>query len=239
MFQAGESCALPTPAPRAALRDMRFHYETPDGEQHLAHGMEALLDEVAPGQAWRRDLAFMCIGTDRSTGDALGPLVGTFLLEKGVAAHRVWGTLDKPVHATNLTTALADMNRSFPRSTVIAVDACLGRAENVGVIAFGAGPLRPGAGVHKTLPPVGCVYLTGTVNVGGFMEYFVLQNTRLALVVGMAKAIAGGLAQLPGTREPEPLEAAVLETTVQGAEKLSAGQTSAGPRPYGASAAGG
>jgi len=45
--------------------------------------------------------------------------------------------------------------------------------------------------VNKDLPPVGDIHMTGIVNVGGFMEYFVLQNTRLNLVVKMADIIAG------------------------------------------------
>ncbi|MGB4008573.1 MAG: DUF1256 domain-containing protein, partial [Bacillota bacterium] len=36
-------------------------------------------------------------------------------------------------------------------------------------------------------------HITGIVNVGGFMEYLVLQNTRLSLVIRMAEAIAGGI----------------------------------------------
>jgi len=40
------------------------------------------------------------------------------------------------------------------------------------------------------LPPVGDMHITGIVNVGGFMEYFVLQNTRLSLVMKMSHIIA-------------------------------------------------
>jgi len=61
------------------------------------------------------------------------------------------------------------------------------------MITVGRGSLRPGAGVNKSLPAVGDVYTTGVVNVAGFMEYFVLQNTRLGLVVKMAKIIAQGI----------------------------------------------
>jgi len=43
------------------------------------------------------------------------------------------------------------------------------------------------------LPPIGDAYVTGVVNVGGFMEYLVLQNTRLSLVIKMADAIARGV----------------------------------------------
>lgn len=50
-----------------------------------------------------------------------------------------------------------------------------------------------GAGVNKQLPPVGDIHLTGIVNVGGFMEYFVLQNTRLSLVMRLSDIIATSL----------------------------------------------
>ena len=55
------------------------------------------------------------------------------------------------------------------------------------------GALKPGAGVNKQLPPVGEVHVTGIVNVSGFMEFFVLQNTRLNLVMKMAQTMASGI----------------------------------------------
>ncbi|MNR50653.1 hypothetical protein D3C85_1702050 [compost metagenome] len=63
----------------------------------------------------------------------------------------------------------------------------------MGCIQVVHGPLRPGAGVNKELPPVGDIHLTGIVNVGGFMEYFVLQNTRLSLVMRLSDIIATSL----------------------------------------------
>jgi putative sporulation protein YyaC len=62
--------------------------------------------------------------------------------------------------------------------------------KSVGWIQLGLGPLKPGAGVNKNLPEVGQVHVTGIVNVAGFMEYFVLQNTRLGVVMKMAEVIA-------------------------------------------------
>ncbi len=140
-----------------------------------------------------QELVILCIGTDRSTGDALGPLIGSKLdemLPKGVFVH---GTLDYPVHATNLVETVDYIRRAYQRPLVVAVDACLGQADSVGMITIGSGPMRPGAGVNKELPQVGDLYLTGIVNVGGFMEYFVLQNTRLNLVVKLANTIAQGI----------------------------------------------
>ncbi|MGI6142847.1 MAG: spore protease YyaC [bacterium] len=140
-----------------------------------------------------RPLLVLCIGTDRSTGDALGPLTGTRLQELNLPGTVVRGTLEKPVHAANLESTIREIEEDYSTPLVLALDACLGRAENVGTITVSRGALRPGAGVNKELPPVGELYITGTVNVGGFMEYFVLQNTRLGLVHKMAMTIASAI----------------------------------------------
>jgi hypothetical protein len=55
---------------------------------------------------------------------------------------------------------------------------------------MGKGHLQPGTGVHKTLPPVGEIFFSGVVNIGGYLEYLVLQNTRLCQVMKMADCIA-------------------------------------------------
>ncbi|WP_132243809.1 spore protease YyaC [Marinisporobacter balticus] len=142
-----------------------------------------------------KDLVIICIGTDRSTGDALGPLIG-HKLEKSLKRHDnvfVHGTLDQPVHAKNLDTSIDFIYKTYKSPFVIAIDACLGKLESVGRIRIGSGPLKPGAGVNKTLPSIGNMHITGIVNLGGFMEYIVLQNTRLHLVMKMADTIADGI----------------------------------------------
>ncbi|MCM3764217.1 spore protease YyaC [Neobacillus niacini] len=142
-----------------------------------------------------RPIVFVCIGTDRSTGDSLGPLVGTLLEEKDPSPFYVYGTLDQPIHAVNLEERLKEINAKHRNPYLIGIDACLGRIKNVGVIQLGHGPVKPGAGVNKELPAVGEIHITGIVNVSGFMEFFVLQNTRLNLVMKMAKTIANGIYQ--------------------------------------------
>ncbi|MGE5528320.1 MAG: spore protease YyaC [Patescibacteria group bacterium] len=140
-----------------------------------------------------RALAVLCIGTDRSTGDCLGPLIGSKLSAGLPERVRVLGTLDRPVHAVNLAESMDDLRAWEPDAFVIAIDACLGRTESVGYISLKEGPLQPGTGVNKSLPAVGDFHIIGIVNVGGFMEYLVLQNTRLSLVMRMAEIIARGL----------------------------------------------
>ncbi len=81
-----------------------------------------------------RPIVFLCIGTDRSTGDSLGPLVGDklkFLIRDRVM---LYGNLEYPVHAKNLCSTIDEINTQYSNPYIIAVDACLGTLSNVGKI---------------------------------------------------------------------------------------------------------
>lgn len=137
-----------------------------------------------------RPVAFACIGTDRSTGDALGPLVGQRLLRLGYDPDGVIGTLEEPLHALNLASRVVPLLEHPGRPLVVAVDAALGRASGVGSVALRRGGLRPGQGVGKDLPAVGELSLTATVNVqAGALDVQILQSTRLFLVQELAEMI--------------------------------------------------
>jgi putative sporulation protein YyaC len=137
-----------------------------------------------------KEYVIVCVGTDRSTGDALGPLTGSYLSEKKLRHMSVYGTLQDPVHATNLQDYIQLINEQHKNPFIIAIDACLGKTSSVGQIIASEGALKPGAALNKPLPPIGNIHITGVVNISGFMEYSVLQNTRLSIVVEMAKKIA-------------------------------------------------
>lgn len=138
------------------------------------------------------DFIILCIGTDRCTGDALGPLVGMLLEKQNLVYPQVWGTLEKPIHALNLKEAIHKLSTK-PNPLVIAVDACLGLPQHVGDVQIVDGPLRPGLGVRKILPPVGDFHIKGIVNASGFLDSMVLQNTRLHTVMQMAHVITDAL----------------------------------------------
>ncbi|MFB1051717.1 spore protease YyaC [Paraliobacillus sp. JSM ZJ581] len=140
-----------------------------------------------------KEYVIVCIGTDRSTGDALGPLTGSLLKKRKHDHFSLFGTLEKPVHATNLTKTLSYINQTYSDPFVIAIDACLGKQSSVGSIIVGSGALLPGAALNKDLPSVGDLYVHGVVNIGGYMDYMILQSTRLHIVMSMAEVLAGAL----------------------------------------------
>ncbi|WP_141430690.1 spore protease YyaC [Bacillus sp. 03113] len=162
-------------------------------EYRAASKLAEELVTLLPEEKNSRQIVCVCIGTDRSTGDSLGPLIGTLLKENSVSPFHVYGTLEDPIHAVNIHEKLKAIKDLHPHSFIIGIDACLGHLKSVGVIQIGNGPVKPGAGVNKKLPEVGDIHITGIVNISGFMEFFVLQNTRLNLVLNMAKTIANGI----------------------------------------------
>lgn len=137
-----------------------------------------------------KSVVFVCIGTDRSTGDSLGPLTGYKINSLKYKNIYVYGTLESPVHAKNLEQTMKSIFLEYDKPFVVAIDACLGRMDHVGYITVGEGPIKPGSGVNKDLAPVGNAHITGIVNFGGFMDFLVLQNTRLSIVMKMADIIS-------------------------------------------------
>ncbi|SEM44309.1 putative sporulation protein YyaC [Paenibacillus sp. cl141a] len=130
-------------------------------------------------------IVFLCIGTDRSTGDALGPLTGSRLVECGFP--QVIGTLPEPCDAFNLVAKLQGIPED---QVVIAIDACLGQSSSVGYFFAGEGPLTPAQSVGGKLPAVGDYSVAAVVNVHGPKPYWTLQVTSLYQVMGMAEQIA-------------------------------------------------
>ncbi|NJP37073.1 spore protease YyaC [Alkalicoccus luteus] len=166
---------------------MRYLWDSPTALREMT---DFLIRRLAGST---RPVVLVCIGTDRSTGDSLGPLTGTLLKERYLKQMNVYGTLDEPVHAKNLHGVIAEIEADYDDPFIIAVDACLGRRQNVGTVVVGDGPLYPGSALSRELPPVGNMHITGIVNVAGFMELSVLQNTRLHTVMNIAKLIASAI----------------------------------------------
>lgn len=138
-------------------------------------------------------LVFLCIGSDRATGDSLGPIIGHKLTQRLDDSVYIYGTLEHPVHAKNLGEIIRSIDAVFANPYVIAIDASLGKASHIGYFTLAQGALKPGAGVGKELPDVGNLCITGIVNLSGFLEHSLLQTTRLYTVMSLADHICNGI----------------------------------------------
>ncbi len=136
-----------------------------------------------------------CIGSDLSVGDSLGPIVGTKLIEK--LRHLnvyVYGCLAKPLTAHEIRYTNEFIRSTHPTSPIIAVDAAVGAAGDVGLIKIVKGGLRPGSGANKKLTKVGDVSIMGIVAEKSMFNYSLFSSTRLNLVYKMSQIISDGIA---------------------------------------------
>lgn len=134
-----------------------------------------------------RKIIILCIGSDKYIGDALGPLVGSYLLENTRSI--VYGSLDNPVHAGNLVEVIQSIEKQHHQPIIIAVDACLGRNNEIGNMEIWEGGIEAGIAVGNKLPYIGTISIIGVVNVGGYMGYLDLQSASLSIVIKLSNCI--------------------------------------------------
>lgn len=174
---------------------MNFYIDAgrPDSKKNIS---EALKSCIFHHETSWSEIVFLCIGTDRITGDCLGPWVGQLLSPHIPSDFFVYGTLSFPVHALNLVDTWNYIQHHHPKGLIIAVDASLGQKKHLGYVTIANGALYPGAAIHKQLPSVGHIHITGIVNVSGVLEQLTLQTTRLSTVVFLADTIVQGILEM-------------------------------------------
>lgn len=156
--------------------------------RRFAAELEQLIREEMEAQG-KAGVMFLCIGTDRSTGDSLGPLIGHKLRGRPLRGAAVIGTLEKPVHAMNLDLYARYIRSHYPDYVVVAIDASVGSPDHVGFVTLGRGALQPGLGVSKELEAVGDISITGIVGGCNSHDPVMLQSVRLSMVMKMADCI--------------------------------------------------
>lgn len=165
-----------------------FNIANMDSCTELGESILKYMDSNMPDNA---DPIILCIGTDRATGDCLGPLVGDRLKHYN-SNFKVKGCLSEPVHALNLKQTINEIYSEYSEPFIIAVDASLGDYSMVGSVTVSNCPIYPGKGVNKKLPAIGDISITGIVNVSGGNSHL-LQSTRLHIVMQLADYIAQAL----------------------------------------------
>ncbi|MBS3995430.1 MAG: spore protease YyaC [Alkaliphilus sp.] len=171
----------------------KYTYRYPNGIRipFLSEGSVELLAEVIRENIQEKTV-IICIGTDRCIGDALGPMVGTFLQNNSFRLP-LYGTLEAPIHAVNLEQSISNIKTIHPNAFIIAIDACIGAEDNIGNIHIKNGPVYPGKGVGKKLPGVGDISIVGIVDKINQEDCYAIHNVRLSLVMKMARVISDAI----------------------------------------------
>ena len=137
----------------------------------------------------------MCVGSDRVLGDAVGPLVGEYLIAQYQIPTYVYGRLSRCITASNLQAYAQFIEKHHPYNPVIVVDSALGAREDVGKIKVKKQGLTPGSAFHRQFEAMGdysVVAIVGENTPAGkqAFPYVPLQRVR-----SLAKRIAADLSE--------------------------------------------
>lgn len=109
----------------------------------------------------KNQIVIVCFGTPTVSGDALGPKIGTLLQRWNIPCF-VYGTVDRPVTATNMQEYMEMVENAHKGATVLSVDASLGRKEKIGRFILRKDGVCP-AGIKGEKRRFGHIGLLGVV----------------------------------------------------------------------------
>ena len=153
----------------------------------------AAVDALSDGLRARigRDAVFLCIGSDRVTGDCLGPLCGHLLKKRYDVPAFVYGGLDCPVNALNVRETADFVAARHPGAPVVVIDSSVGAEKEIGCIRLIDGPVKPGSADGKKLGTVGDIGITATVAA----RRADLGGVRLNVVWTLAETVAAAVSR--------------------------------------------
>lgn len=163
-----------------------------DSNEEIDDMVKSIIDQYI--KSGKKEFVIVNIGTDKCIGDSLAPFVGSILKDKYPCAKNVEGTIENPIHALNVVTAIEQVRFKYDRPFVIGIDACLADEADVGEIHLRTGCIRPGRGVGKNLACVGDISIVGMVSDSGNSVPFTQRPIRLSFIIQMASKIATILA---------------------------------------------
>ena len=131
----------------------------------------------------------LCIGSDRITGDCLGPLCGHLLVNVYNTPCYVYGNLNFPITAHNLQTTLDFIKIRHANQKIWAIDASIGKPKDVGLIRLTTG-IYPGSFAGHRLPKSGSLGISACVASDNTNDF---QTAKLGYVYNLANNIAQAL----------------------------------------------
>ncbi len=149
------------------------------------------------------ELVFLCIGTDRMTGDSFGPLVGTKLQElfgeNNIFNINIYGTLNENICYTNVKEKISNIKKVHKNACIIVIDAALSNEENIGKIFVKKEKMSLGKGLYKAKMEVGDISIKAVVGKSYKLSKYnfsSLQNISLNRVINLSEIVSEGIVQV-------------------------------------------
>lgn len=136
----------------------------------------------------------LCIGSDLTISDSLGPIVGSKLKEKDLPCF-IYGSLDMPITAKEIESLKRFVASAHPYSPILVIDAAVTENSEKGYVKFISDGIKPGLGINKDLPKIGdCSIIAIVCEKKTFLKN-ISTATRLGEINYLADIISQGVAE--------------------------------------------
>lgn len=182
--------------------DYYSYEEQEDEREKFVYDFRNLIYEERKKRSYL-ELVFICIGTDRMTGDCFGPIVGSKLNELlknyNIFNINIYGSLEENICYTNIEKVIETIKDRHPNACIIVIDAALSKKENIGKIFVSKEKTMLGKGLNKNRIEIGDLSIKAVVGKNNKLPYYnftVLQNVSLNVVIRMASIVAEGIVEI-------------------------------------------
>jgi putative sporulation protein YyaC len=145
-----------------------------------------------------KKIVFLCIGTNKVTGDSFGPLVGT-KLQKLLRYNKkisILGNIDKPINALNIEDKLLYVNKKYTDKYVIVVDSAVSEIELIGEIFVTKNKMVLGKGINRKISEIGDISIKCSVckdEYSGIENFKSLKNVPKEFIKNLADIVSIGI----------------------------------------------
>lgn len=171
-------------------------------KEEIMHTLEMQMYDARKNNEYL-EILFLCIGTDRITGDCFGPLVGSKLEELlggyNIFNISIYGTLEKNVNYTNIEKTLQIIKKRHKQPYIIVIDAALSKRENIGKIYIQQGKTVLGKGLNKNKIEIGNLSIKAVVGKDYKLpkyNFSILQNISLNMVIRLSNIVAESIVEV-------------------------------------------
>lgn len=179
----------------------KYNYEKDTLKEEIINNLSIKMSYAKKDKKYL-EIIFLCIGTDKITGDCFGPLVGSKLKELlenyNIFNITIYGTLMENVNYTNVEEIIKKINKKHLRPYIIVVDAALSRKENIGKVYIEEGKTILGKGLNKNRIEIGDLSIKAVVGKDYKLpkyNFSTLQNISLNIVLTLSNTVAQAIAE--------------------------------------------
>lgn len=142
------------------------------------------------------NIIFLCIGTSKIIGDAIGPMVGSNIKSLENEYVHIYGTVENNLNFNNAKKIIEDINSNYINPCIITIDAALSNNNNSGDIVLGKGFMKIGKALEKSL----CFYsdinikcVVGKYSYNKNRNFDILQKVRMEEITRISNILSNGI----------------------------------------------